>query len=49
VNHSRYKAKRVVMPDDVTPDEAKRLRQSLKQARQGKTRPWAQVKPDVGL
>ena len=39
------KPKRVVDPDDVlTPAEAKRLRQSLKQTRQGKTRPWADVK-----
>ena len=44
------KAKRVVDPDDVlTPQEAKRLRQSLKQARQGKTRPWAQLKHELGL
>jgi hypothetical protein len=39
------KPKRVVDPDDaLTPAEAKRLRQSLKQTRQGKTRPWADVK-----
>lgn len=32
-------------PDDVlTPDQAKRLRQSLKQMRQGKTIPWSNVK-----
>ena len=44
------KAKRVVDPDDVlTPQEARRLRQSLKQARQGKTRPWAQLKHELGL
>jgi uncharacterized membrane protein YgcG len=40
------KPKRVVDPDDVlTPAEAKRLRQSLKQTRQGKTRPWAEIRP----
>ena len=39
------KPKRVVDADDVlTPAEAKRLRQSLKQTRQGKTRPWADFK-----
>jgi hypothetical protein len=39
------KPKQVVDPDDVlSPAEAKRLRQSLKQTRQGKTRPWADVK-----
>ena len=44
------KPKRVVDPDDVlTPEEAKRLRQSLKQMRQGKTRPWTQIKHELGL
>jgi AbrB family looped-hinge helix DNA binding protein len=44
------KPKRVVDPDDVlTPAEAKRLRQSLKQTRQGKTRPWAEIKHELGL
>jgi hypothetical protein len=39
------KPKRVVDPDDVlTPAQAKRLRQSLKQTRQEKTRPWAEVR-----
>jgi bifunctional DNA-binding transcriptional regulator/antitoxin component of YhaV-PrlF toxin-antitoxin module len=39
------KPSRVVDPDDVlTPTEAKRLRQSLKQTRQGKTRLWADIK-----
>jgi hypothetical protein len=43
------KPKRVVDPDDVlTPAEAKRLRQSLKQTRQGKTRPWADIKHELG-
>ena len=44
------KPKRVVDRDDVlTPAEAKKLRRSLKQARQGKTLPWSQVKHDLGL
>lgn len=44
------KPKRLVDPDDVlTPDEVKRLRRSLKQTRQGKTRPWAQIKHELGL
>jgi bifunctional DNA-binding transcriptional regulator/antitoxin component of YhaV-PrlF toxin-antitoxin module len=44
------KPKRVVDADDtLTPEEAKRLRQSLKQMRQGKTKPWAQVKDELGL
>ncbi|MGD0050088.1 MAG: AbrB/MazE/SpoVT family DNA-binding domain-containing protein [Bryobacteraceae bacterium] len=39
------KPRRLVDPDSVlTPAEAKRLRQSLKQTRQGKTRPWAEIK-----
>jgi bifunctional DNA-binding transcriptional regulator/antitoxin component of YhaV-PrlF toxin-antitoxin module len=38
------------VPDDaLTPAEAKRLRQSLKQTRQGKTRPWAGIKRELGL
>lgn len=42
--------RRVVDPDDVlTPAEAKRLRQSLKQTREGKTRPWANIKHELGL
>jgi hypothetical protein len=37
-------------PDEVlTPAEAERLRQSLKQTRQGKTRPWAEIKNELGL
>jgi bifunctional DNA-binding transcriptional regulator/antitoxin component of YhaV-PrlF toxin-antitoxin module len=44
------KPRRLVDPDDVlTPAEAKRLRQSLKQARLGKTRPWAEIKHELGL
>jgi hypothetical protein len=37
-------------PDDtLTPDQSKRLRQSMKQMRQGKTKSWAQVKHELGL
>jgi bifunctional DNA-binding transcriptional regulator/antitoxin component of YhaV-PrlF toxin-antitoxin module len=44
------KPRRIVDPEDVlTPAEAKRLRQSLKQTRQGKTRPWAEIKRELGL
>lgn len=44
------KPRRLVDPDDVlTPAEAKRLRQSLQQTRQAKTRPWADIKHELGL
>jgi AbrB family looped-hinge helix DNA binding protein len=44
------KPKRVVDPDDVlTPAEAKKLRHALKQVRQGKTKPLAQIKHELGL
>jgi bifunctional DNA-binding transcriptional regulator/antitoxin component of YhaV-PrlF toxin-antitoxin module len=44
------KPRRVVKPDVVlAPAEAKRLRHSLKQTREGKTRPWAKIKRDLGL
>ncbi|PYT22555.1 MAG: hypothetical protein DMG57_34910 [Acidobacteria bacterium] len=44
------KPKRVADPDDVLrPAEAKKLRRSLKQARQRKTLPWSQVKHDLDL
>jgi AbrB family looped-hinge helix DNA binding protein len=44
------KPKRAVDPDDVlSPDEAKRLRRSLKHTRAGKTRPWPQIKHELGL
>ena len=44
------KPRRVVDPDDVlAPAEAKRLRESLKRTRQGKTRPWAEIKHELGL
>lgn len=35
--------------DLLTPAEAKRLRRSLKQTKEGKTRPWSQIKHDLGL
>ena len=44
------KLNKLIDPDDViTTSEAKRLRRSLKQTRQGKTQPWSQVKHELGL
>jgi bifunctional DNA-binding transcriptional regulator/antitoxin component of YhaV-PrlF toxin-antitoxin module len=44
------KPRRLVDPNDVlTTDEAKRLRQSLRQTRLGKTRAWADIKDELGL
>jgi len=44
------KPKRVVDPDDVlTPAEAKKVRHGMKQIREGKTKPWPQIKHDLGL
>jgi bifunctional DNA-binding transcriptional regulator/antitoxin component of YhaV-PrlF toxin-antitoxin module len=44
------KPKRAAAPDDaLTTAEAKRLRQSLKQTRQGMTRPWADIKRELDL
>lgn len=44
------KPKRVVDPDDVlTPSDAKKIRHALKQVRQGKTKPLAQIKHELGL
>ena len=44
------KPKRAVEPDDVlTPAEAKKVRHALKQVRQGKTKPLAQIKHELGL
>ncbi len=44
------KPKRVVDPDDVlTPSEAKKVRHALKQIREGKTRPWPQIKHELGV
>jgi predicted RNA binding protein YcfA (HicA-like mRNA interferase family) len=33
----------------LTPAEAKKLRHALKQVREGKTKPWSQVKHELGL
>ena len=44
------KPKRAADPGDVlTPAEAKKLRRSLKEQRQGKTQPWSQIKDELGL
>ena len=44
------KPKRVVDPDDVlTPAEAKKVRHALKQVRERKTKPLAQIKHELGL
>jgi len=44
------KPKRVVDPDDVlTPAEAKKVRHALKQVRQGKTKPLALIKHELGV
>ena len=44
------KPKRMVDPDEVlTLAEAKKVRRALKQVRQGKTKPWAQIKHELGL
>ena len=44
------KPKRVADPEDMlTPAQAKRLRQSLTQTRLGKTRPWTQIRNELGL
>jgi AbrB family looped-hinge helix DNA binding protein len=44
------KRRRVVDPDDVlTPAESKKVRQALREVREGKTTPWAKVKDELGL
>ncbi|HEX4595703.1 MAG TPA: AbrB/MazE/SpoVT family DNA-binding domain-containing protein [Bryobacteraceae bacterium] len=44
------KPKRLVDWDETfTPAEAKMIRHSLKQAREGKTRPWSRIKHELGL
>jgi bifunctional DNA-binding transcriptional regulator/antitoxin component of YhaV-PrlF toxin-antitoxin module len=41
---------KAVDPDDVlTPAEAKKVRHALQQVREGKTRPWLQIKHELGL
>ena len=44
------KPKRVVDPHDVlTPADAKKVRHAMKQLRQGKDKPWSQIKNELGL
>ena len=44
------KPKRAADPDDVlTAAEARKVRHALKQVRQGKTKPLAQIKHELGL
>ncbi|HMC59621.1 MAG TPA: AbrB/MazE/SpoVT family DNA-binding domain-containing protein [Candidatus Solibacter sp.] len=44
------KPKTLAGADDVlTPDEARKVRHGLRQAREGKTKPLAQVKHELGL
>ncbi|MGC9973049.1 MAG: hypothetical protein ABSE56_20920 [Bryobacteraceae bacterium] len=44
------KPKKPVRADDtLTPAEAKKVRHGLKQVKDGKTRPWSQVKRDLGV
>ena len=35
--------------EQVTASEAKKLRNALKQVREGRTKPWSQVKHELGL
>jgi hypothetical protein len=43
------KPKKLVDADDrLSPAEAKKVRHGIKQLREGKTRPWSQVKNDLG-
>lgn len=47
---ARRRPKRLVNADDtLTAAEAKKVRHGLKQVREGKTRPWSQVKHGPGL
>jgi hypothetical protein len=44
------KPKRLVDPDDdLTAAEAGKVRRGLRQVKEGKTKPWADVKRDMGL
>lgn len=44
------KPKRVVDPEDVlSPADAKKVRRALKQVREGKSKPWTQIKHELGL
>ncbi|MGA2327220.1 MAG: AbrB/MazE/SpoVT family DNA-binding domain-containing protein [Bryobacteraceae bacterium] len=48
--HVSMKPKRLVDADDaLTPAEAKKVRHALKQVRERKTRPWNQVKHELGV
>lgn len=42
-------AKTADAEDALTPQEAKQVRRGLKQIKEGRTRPWSQVKHDLGL
>jgi hypothetical protein len=44
------KPKRLVDRDDaLSPAEAKMIRHGLKQAKDGKTRPWSRIKHELGV
>ena len=44
------KPKKLVDPDDALPAaEAEKLRQAIKHAKAGKTKPWTQLKHELGL
>jgi antitoxin component of MazEF toxin-antitoxin module len=44
------KPRRALDPDNtLTTAEAKKVRHALKQIREGKTRPWSQIKHELGL
>ena len=43
------KPKKLVGSESLTEADAQKLRHGLKQAREGKTRPWTKVKNELGL
>ena len=43
------KPTRVDQDDVLTPAEAQKVRRALRQVKSGKTRPWAQIKHELGL
>jgi hypothetical protein len=43
------KPKKLVDAGTLTPEEAKKVRYGLKQVKEGKTRPWGDVKREQGL
>jgi AbrB family looped-hinge helix DNA binding protein len=50
VGRVSLKPKKLVDADDtLTPEEAKKVRYGLKQLKEGKTRPWSQVKHGLSL